>query len=129
MECSVLNFENTERALQRDLLLLSLLPVSNLSLLLPSVAIIGDELALAWSDGVEQYISLRVVREACPCAHCCGEPDVLGQKPVIEKKLKPESFILKKYEFVGGYGIQFFWADGHSSGIYSMEYLKRLLTL
>lgn len=90
-----------------------------------SIAVIGDELAIACVDGTEHYLSLRSLREACPCAHCCGEADVMGQKPVVEKIFKPESFILKKYEFVGSYGIQFTWGDGHSSGIYSFEYLQQ----
>ena len=89
------------------------------------IAIIGDELALAWYDDSEQYLSLRLLREACPCALCVGEADVMGQKPTMEKNLKPESFVLKKYEFVGGYAVQFFWGDGHSSGIYSYHYLKQ----
>ncbi len=89
-----------------------------------NIAIVGDELALAWKDGVEQYLSLRVLREACPCAVCEGEPDVMGNKVVLKKQLASESFLLKKYEFVGGYGIQFFWGDGHSSGIYSYRYLR-----
>lgn len=97
-------------------------PASNLSL--RSVAVIGNELALAWSDGTEQFISLRVLREACPCAVCEGEPDVMGNKVVLKKQLAPENFILKKYEFVGGYGVQFFWSESHSSGIYSYRYLR-----
>ena len=91
-----------------------------------ALAVVGNELALAWSDGTEQYFSLRVLREACPCAVCEGEPDVMGNKVVLKKQLTAESFLLKKYEFVGGYGIQFFWGDGHGSGIYAFQYLKRL---
>ena len=89
-----------------------------------SVAAIGDQLAIAWNDGTEQYLSLRRLREACPCALCEGEPDVMGNKIVLKKQITAESFLLKKYEFVGGYGIQFFWGDGHSSGIYSYRYLR-----
>jgi len=92
-----------------------------------ALACVGSELAIAWSDGTEQFISLRALREACPCAACEGEPDVMGNKVTLKKQLAAESFVLKKYEFVGGYGIQFFWGDGHSSGIYSLEYLKKLL--
>lgn len=90
-----------------------------------SIAVIGDELALAWSDGTEQFVSLRLLREACPCAVCEGEPDVMGNKVALKKQLTDESFILKKYEFVGGYGVQFFWGDGHGSGIYSFQYLRK----
>lgn len=91
-----------------------------------ALAVVGNELAIAWSDGTEQFVSLCVLREACPCAVCEGEPDVMGNKIALKKQLTPESFVLKKYEFVGGYGIQFFWGDGHSAGIYSVGYLKNL---
>ena len=37
-----------------------------------------------------------------------------------------KSFVLQRHEVVGGYAIQFFWADGHSTGIYSYELLRRL---
>ena len=90
------------------------------------IAVIGDELAIAWEEGTEQYLSLRALREDCPCALCAGEPDVMGQTFALGKKVfKPECFILKKYEFVGGYALQFTWGDGHSSGIYSFQYLRR----
>lgn len=89
------------------------------------IAMIGDQLALAWTDGTEQYLSLRTLRRACPCAACMGEPDVMGNKLSLEKKkYTAESSLLKKYEFVGAYALQFFWGDGHSSGIYTFEYLK-----
>ena len=39
---------------------------------------IGNELAIQWSDGGESYLDLELLRRACPCAACGGEPDVLG---------------------------------------------------
>ena len=48
------------------------------SLTLLQHVVIGDELALAWSDGCEHYINLKRLREACPCAVCQGEPDAMG---------------------------------------------------
>ena len=38
---------------------------------------IGNELAIHWSDGVESYFGLELLRRACPCAACGGEPDLL----------------------------------------------------
>ncbi len=39
---------------------------------------VGDELAIAWNDGTESFLKLELLRRACPCAACGGEPDVLG---------------------------------------------------
>ncbi len=36
------------------------------------------------------------------------------------------SFDLARYEIVGGYALQLFWLDGHNSGIYSYDYLRKL---
>ena len=87
---------------------------------------IGTELAISWSDGQESYIALETLRRACPCAACGGEPDVLGRIARHKVQYSPESFDLKGFEIVGGYGVQPRWADGHKSGIYSFTYLQRL---
>lgn len=90
---------------------------------------VGDELALSFGDGVEVYLKLDLLRRACPCAVCQGEPDALGR--VVRPKVThgPSAFDLRRFEGVGGYAIQMFWADGHSSGIYTFDYLRRLSTL
>lgn len=88
---------------------------------------IGNELAIKWDDGTEDFIVLEKLRRACPCAGCKGETDIMGnvyRSP--EKPLTPKAFELVKMAKVGGYAIQPVWADGHATGIYSFEYLKRV---
>lgn len=88
---------------------------------------IGDELAIKWDDGAENFIPLATLRRFCPCAGCRGEVDILGnlyKNPA--RPLTPQAFQLKQVMHVGGYAIQPVWADGHSSGIYSFDYLRRL---
>jgi DUF971 family protein len=87
---------------------------------------IGSELAIAWSNGEETYVSLEKLRRACPCAACGGEPDVLGRAVRPEVHFQPTSFDLEGWEIVGGYGWQPRWGDGHRTGIYSFSYLQRL---
>ena len=100
-----------------------------MALVLEQAAVIGNELALSFSDDTEAYIDLGLMRRACPCATCQGEPDALGRvvKPVVE--YGPKAFDLMKFQGVGGYALQVFWGDGHSSGIYSYPYLQRLAGL
>lgn len=93
---------------------------------LENSALIGDELALSWSDGEETYLKLDHLRRSCPCAACQGEPDVRGQVVRPQVTLQPNSCVLKRYEIVGGYALQFFWADGHGTGIYSFPYLRKI---
>lgn len=88
---------------------------------------IGGELAIKWDDGGESFISLEKLRRSCPCAGCKGETDILGnvyKNP--EAKLPPSAFQLRLIASVGGYAIQPVWADGHATGIFSFDYLKRV---
>jgi DUF971 family protein len=96
---------------------------------LENAAVIGEELALVFDGGREMYLSLPMLRRACPCAACQGEPDALGRvvRPHVEHG--PGAFELRRYEVVGGYALQFFWADGHATGIYSFDYLAKLNAL
>lgn len=90
---------------------------------------IGNELAIKWPDGGESFIPLENLRRACPCAGCKGEVDILGnlyKNP--EQKLTAAAFQLVRLIRVGGYAIQPVWADGHSTGIYSFDYLQRVAT-
>ena len=87
---------------------------------------IGDELAIAWSDGTESFLKLETLRRACPCAGCGGEPDVLGHVFRPHLSYTAGSFELIGFDLVGGYALQPRWADGHSTGIYSFTYLRRL---
>ena len=43
-----------------------------------------------------------------------------------DAKLGPESFRLANIQQVGGYAIQPVWADGHATGLYSFDYLRRI---
>ena len=88
---------------------------------------IGDEVAIKWEDGSESFITLEKLRRGCPCAGCRGEVDVMGnvyRNP--EKPLSARAFQLVRINRVGGYAAQLVWADGHDTGLYSFEYLKRL---
>jgi DUF971 family protein len=90
---------------------------------------IGQELAIKWDDGSESFISLETLRRHCPCAGCKGEVDIMGnlyKNP--DKPFSAGAFELVRIVNVGGYAIQPVWADGHSSGIYSFEYLKKVGT-
>lgn len=88
---------------------------------------IGNELAVKWNDGSASFIPLEKLRQCCPCASCRGEADVLGN---VHKNPEPPlpraAFELVRVAAVGGYAIQAVWADGHATGIYSFDYLRRI---
>ena len=88
---------------------------------------IGEELAIKWEDGTESFIPFEKLRRACPCAGCKGEVDVMGnlyKNP--DQPLAPNAFKLLRLDPIGTYGVQPLWADGHATGIYSFDYLRRV---
>jgi DUF971 family protein len=88
---------------------------------------IGEELAIKWDDGGESFVSLEKLRRHCPCAACKGEVDVMGNVyKGPDQELGPRAFQLVRIGNVGGYGLQPVWADGHGTGIFSFDYLRRV---
>jgi DUF971 family protein len=91
---------------------------------------IGEELAIKWDDGTESYVRLETLRRHCPCAGCRGEKDILGNVyKAPERPLPVPAFQLVRVGSVGGYAIQPVWADGHATGLFSYDYLKRLASV
>ncbi len=90
---------------------------------------VGDELAIKWDDGSESFVRLETLRRHCPCAGCQGERDVLGNLyKGPEKPLTPDAFQLRRLVPVGGYALQPVWGDGHATGIYSFDYLLKIVS-
>ena len=88
---------------------------------------IGHELAIKWEDGREDFILLEHLRRCCPCAGCMGETDIMGN--LYKNPARPYSdkaFQLVRLDYVGGYAVQPVWADGHNTGIFSFDYLKKV---
>jgi DUF971 family protein len=85
------------------------------------------ELAIRWDDGREDFVPLETLRRFCPCASCLGEKDIFGNtyKPP-ERPYSANSFQLRKLVRVGDYAVQPTWQDGHGSGLYTWEWLRRV---
>jgi DUF971 family protein len=93
----------------------------------------GTGVEIEWKDGHTSEWNFAWLRLACPCATCHEEREQSGRKPG-EAKPKPQT-LLPMYEApvrptevtpVGKYAMKFKWSDGHESGIYSWEYLRRV---
>lgn len=91
------------------------------------IQIIGNTLAIRWDDRAESFLSLEALRRHCPCAGCQGEKDIMGnlyKNPT--KALGESAFTLRQLTKVGGYALRPIWGDGHSSGLFSYDYLRNL---
>ncbi len=88
---------------------------------------VNDLLLIQWSDKTDSAIPLTLLRNNCPCASCAGEKDALGNMYVgPPQQMTQQSYQLQKLQPVGYYGLRPFWADGHATGIYTVELLKKL---
>jgi len=92
----------------------------------------GEGLEIDWKDGHRSRWTFAWLRLACPCATCHEEREADGRAPG-QPKSKPAA-LLPMYQAparpessapVGNYAITFKWNDGHASGIYSWDYLRR----
>lgn len=79
----------------------------------------GGRLTIRWSDGATTAYSFHGLRGWCPCAQCQGHS---SQTRFVET----EAPRLVATEGVGRYALRLTWADGHSTGMYSYEYLREL---
>lgn len=78
------------------------------------------------ADGIKS-ISLRYLRDECPCAGCKGETILLRTyRPAQKAPETPEMYKITAIEPIGSYALQISYKDGHTTGIYSWEYLKTL---
>jgi DUF971 family protein len=83
---------------------------------------------IAWSDGRTAVYPPRLLRDACPCA-TCRERRVQPVQPALLPVLAPEELaplVITAMRPVGQYAYAIEFSDGHSSGIYTLDYLREL---
>lgn len=74
---------------------------------------------IEWKSGHHSVFLFDYLRGYCPCAVCQGHNS--GPKKYIAP---PANLGLAGIKPVGAYAIQFTWSDGHSTGLYTFEYLR-----
>ncbi len=84
---------------------------------------------ISWADGHESIYEITTLRRACPCAEC--RPWIegigkVGESPESVRNAIGALHSVADVSTIGGYALNFRWADGHSSGIYSFEYLRAI---
>lgn len=83
----------------------------------------GTRLGIEWEDGHASSYEPRRLRLACPCAGCVDE--MTGERILTDDMVAPGVYP-EEIRYVGRYALRFFWSDGHDTGIYPFEYLRRL---
>ena len=85
-----------------------------------------------WKDDHHSSYGVAYLRDECPCATCTGAHGTTPQKTSFSN---PQANPFQMYkpapkmdhvEPVGNYAIRIHWNDGHNSGIYSYDHLRRI---
>lgn len=90
------------------------------------IEIIGQEVAIVWDDGAESYFPFEKLRAASPSAETQGERDIFGQQYGGGGAKKFPGVEVTGWEQVGNYALRFDFSDGHRTGLYSYDYLRKL---
>jgi ATP-binding protein involved in chromosome partitioning len=80
-------------------------------------------LSVLWQDGHRDDFDVRDLRLDCHCAACIEEA---SGRALLDPKSVPPDIAPRVISSVGNYAITISWSDGHSTGIYSFEYLRAI---
>jgi DUF971 family protein len=80
-------------------------------------------LELSWGGSRVSRLPFRHVRGECPCASCRDE---WSGARILDPTTIREDLKLEGMEPVGSYAVRLVWNDGHGSGLYTWDTLKRL---
>jgi DUF971 family protein len=83
----------------------------------------NGELVLAWPGGQRVALPPTELRDRCPCANCIEEGT--GRK-ILDPSSIPADIRPLQVTAVGNYALKVQWSDGHDTGIYTWETLRRI---
>jgi DUF971 family protein len=78
---------------------------------------------IAWQDGHESVYPNVYLRENCACAECIHE--WTGEKLISRDRIPPDIRPVS-VTAVGNYAVSIRFSDGHGSGVYSFDLLRRI---
>ena len=82
-----------------------------------------QSLRVVWHDGLDRQLPLVKLRAKCMCARCVDE--ITGERIVDIEGLDP-NISIRDLQLVGNYALKIRWSDGHDTGLYTWEHLRRL---
>jgi len=80
-------------------------------------------LVFSWEGGREAEFTARELRIECPCALCVSE--ATGRR-ILDPDRIPEDLEIRDIQPVGSYAYRILFSDGHDTGIFTLELLRRL---
>ena len=91
-----------------------------------TIQAIGDEIVILWEGGKETFYKMDILRAESPSAENKGESDLMGNRIGGTDQTSFPGIKVTGWENIGGYAIQFYFSDGHNTGLFSYELLLEL---
>ncbi len=82
-----------------------------------------SSVSIMWSDDTSTNYTAPQLRRSCPCATCVNE--WTGEKILKDDQIA-EDLSFSHISIVGRYALNFHFSDGHNTGIFSFDYLRKL---
>lgn len=76
-----------------------------------------------WPDGTESRVPNQTLRASCQCAHCVNE---FTGEAMLDPSTIPGDIEAESLYPLGHYAVSIAWSDGHTSGIFSWEHLRKV---
>jgi Mrp family chromosome partitioning ATPase/DUF971 family protein len=89
----------------------------------PQVTSDSEYVTLTWPDGTTHKVANRDLRLSCQCALCVDE---FSGEVKIDASSVPDDIHAKEVATVGNYAVSVEWSDGHTTGFFPYESIKRL---
>jgi DUF971 family protein len=89
-------------------------------------------LTIEWADGTTSYYTIAYLRKMSPSAEMRDLREKMQKNPLtvlpssMAKRAGGGPLVAEDAELVGNYAIRIRFSDGHSTGIYSWEYLRAI---
>lgn len=86
-------------------------------------------LTIEWPDGSTSYYSIAYLRRMSPSAEARALREQLQSNPLTVLPASDDAgrpLVAEALELVGNYAVRIRFSDGHDTGLYSWEYLRRI---
>jgi len=81
------------------------------------------KVTIEWADGESSSFTAAELRRVCPCAGCVSENT--GQR-IHDPATVPDGLEQSNLKLVGNYALDMQFSDGHSTGIFTFQFLRGL---
>lgn len=86
-------------------------------------------LTVTWQDGTVSYFTVAYLRRMSPSADMRELREKIKTNPLTVLPTRPGGsapLVVTHAELVGNYALAIHFSDGHTSGIYTWEYLREI---